>query len=193
MKIEDMKEIPVDSTYEYHGRVVNVRVDHAKTPSGEFVHREVVEHPGGVCIALEDKEGKFFLVSQWRYAQERVLMEFPAGKLEKGENPKDAILREVEEETGYQADGLEEIGEFVPTGAYGQETVHLYYAKQGKYVGQHFDEDENIITTKKTLEEIIEAIMNGEIIDGKTCVLAFKLKERKERYAKKEIRTDCSK
>lgn len=184
MKFEDMKEIPVDSRYEYKGRVVNVRVDHAKIPSGEIAHREVVEHPGGVCIALEDEEGKFILVSQYRYAQEKVLMEFPAGKLEKGENPKEAILREVEEETGYQANGLEEMGQFVPTGAYGQELVYLYYAKQGQYVGQHFDADENIVLTKMTLDEIIERIMKNEIIDGKTCVLAFKLRERKERHAK---------
>lgn len=174
-----LHEKQISYTYPYKGRVVNVRVDEAEIANGSIVSREVVEHPGGVCIAMEDEEGRFFMVSQWRYAQERVLLEFPAGKLEKGEDPREAILREAKEETGYEAVDLEEIGEFVPTGAYGQELVHLYYAKKGNYVGQHLDEDEDVVVSKMTLDEIIEAIMKNEIIDGKTCVLAFKIRERK--------------
>ncbi|MBP3891397.1 MAG: NUDIX hydrolase [Solobacterium sp.] len=178
-----MKEKQISKKYPYKGKVVNIRVDEAEVENGDIVFREVVEHPGGVCIALEDEEGKFTLVLQWRYAQEEELLEFPAGKLEPNENPRDAILRETVEETGYEPIALEEMGMFVPTGAYGQERVYLYYAKQGAYIGQHLDEDEHIQLKKYTLDEIIDLIMSGEIIDGKTCTLAFKLKERKQRNA----------
>ena len=65
--------------YLFNGIVVNLRRDQAELPDGRQAVREVVEHPGGVGIALEDEEGKFFMVTQYRYAQERVMLEFPAG------------------------------------------------------------------------------------------------------------------
>ena len=77
-----------------------------------------------------------------------------------------------------------DFGEFVPTGAYGQEVIHLYYAKKGKYYGQHLDDDENLNVTKMTLEETIDKIMKCEIIDGKTIALAFKVQEYKKRHEK---------
>lgn len=177
--MDEMKEKQLKFNYPYHGKVVNMRVDEAELPDGRIVSREVVEHPGGVCIAMEDDEGRFFMVSQYRYAQEEVLLEFPAGKLEKGEDPYQSALREAVEETGYEALDMVEMGSFVPTGAYGQERVYLYYARQGAYQGQHLDFDEHLNVTKMTLDEIIQAIMNNQIIDGKTGVLAFKVRERK--------------
>lgn len=175
------KEETLKKEYQYKGRVIRVRLDDAKLPDGRIVQREVVEHPGGVAIALENADGNFFLVSQWRYAQEKELVEFPAGKLELGENPSEAIKREVVEETGYDAKDYIDFGEFVPTGAYGQEKVHLYYAKANKYLGQHLDDDEHLDVILKSLDEIIDEIMSGEITDGKTIALAFKVKEYKRR------------
>lgn len=175
------KEETLKKEYQYKGRVIRVRLDDAKLPDGRIVQREVVEHPGGVAIALENTDGNFFLVSQWRYAQEKELVEFPAGKLELGENPFEAIKREVVEETGYDAKDYIDFGEFVPTGAYGQEKVHLYYAKANIYHGQHLDDDEHLDVILKSLDEIIDEIMSGEITDGKTIALAFKVKEHKRR------------
>lgn len=178
------EEKTLKKEYKYKGRVINVRSDEAQLPDGRIVQREVVEHPGGVVIALEDTDGTFFFVTQWRYAQIRSLLEFPAGKLEKGENPFESAKREIIEETGYEGVDYVDFGEFVPTGAYGQEVIHLYYAKKGKYYGQHLDDDENLNVTKMTLEETIDKIMKGEIIDGKTIALAFKVQEYKKRYGK---------
>ncbi len=175
------KEETLKKEYQYKGRVIRVRLDDAKLQDGRIVQREVVEHPGGVAIALENTDGNFFLVSQWRYAQEKELVEFPAGKLELGENPFEAIKREVVEETGYDAKDYIDFGEFVPTGAYGQEKVHLYYAKANEYYGQHLDDDEHLDVILKSLDEIIDEIMSGEITDGKTIALAFKVKEYKKR------------
>ena len=71
----------------YDGIILHVHKDVAEMPDGTTAPREVVEHPGGVGIAMEDESGKFFLVRQYRYAQHEVTLEFPAGKKEKGEDP----------------------------------------------------------------------------------------------------------
>jgi len=81
----ELKEKTLKKEYVYEGRIINVRSDTAEQPDGLIVPREVVEHPGGVGIALEDAEGKFFFVRQWRYAQYEETLEYPAGKKEKGE------------------------------------------------------------------------------------------------------------
>ena len=177
----DLKETPVKKNYVFKGHVVNVRTDEAQLPDGRIVYREVVEHPGGVAIAMEDGEGKFFLVSQWRYGQGRVIKEFPAGKKEIGEDPLTTAKREIMEETGYEGEGFVHLGQMVPTGAYDSELIDLYYAKQGRLVGQHLDADENLRLSKMTLDEIIDAALDGQIDDGKTVVCAFLIKERKTR------------
>ena len=67
----DLKEKTIKKDYVYRGLILNVRKDEAETADGQRVPREVVEHPGGVGIAMEDDEGRFFMVTQYRYAQER--------------------------------------------------------------------------------------------------------------------------
>ncbi len=177
----ELKETCLKKHYKYNGKIINVRADEAETADGRLTLREVVEHPGGVVVALEDEDGSFFFVKQYRYAQEKVLLEFPAGKLEPDGTVLENAMRETMEETGYEGVDYEYLGEFVPTGGYGQEVDHLFYAKKGKYVGQHLDDDENLKVYKYTMDEIMDMIMRNEITDGKTVVLAFKVRERKLR------------
>lgn len=167
--------------YLFNGIVVNLRRDQAELPDGRQAVREVVEHPGGVGIALEDEEGKFFMVTQYRYAQERVMLEFPAGKKERGEDPFMTAQREIAEETGYEGRNFYYLGKIVPTPAYDTEVIDLYYAKTGRFVGVNFDDDENIEMIRMTLDEIIDAIMKGEIDDAKTTSMAFLIRESKAR------------
>ena len=179
--MKDLKEKTIHKEYKFKGIVVNLRTDDAETADGMKVKREVIEHPGGVAIAMEDGEGRFWLVRQWRYAQERVLLEFPAGKKEFGEDPLDTAVREIIEETGYAGTDFVYLGEIVPTGAYDSEVIYLYYTEQGEYLGQHLDADENLHIEKYTLDELTEMIMRGEIIDAKTIAMTFMIKERKSR------------
>ncbi len=176
-----MKETTLTKKYVFNGKVVNMRTDTAVTDDGMEVYREVVEHPGGVGIALEDEEGRFFMVKQYRYAQETEMTEFPAGKKEAGEDPFMTAQREIVEETGYEGTDWVYLGKTIPTPAYDTETIDLYYAKTGKFVGQHFDEDERIDTCRMTLQEIIDACYKGEIQDAKTMSMAFLIREMKER------------
>lgn len=184
----DLKEKQLSADYKFRGHIINVRVDEAEMPDGQKVAREVVEHPGGVGIAMEDEEGRFFLVTQWRYAQEQVTIEFPAGKREKGEDDLLTASREIIEETGYEGRDFVYLGTMIPTGAYDSEQIGMYYARQGRYVGQHLDSDEFIGLSKCTLQEITDRIVNGEIMDGKTIAMTFLVKEMKERLKNEEAR-----
>ena len=175
--MEQIREKTRRKTTVYDGHIIKVRLDEAELPDGTTAPREVVVHPGGVGIALEDDEGKFFFVTQWRYGQEKVMLEYPAGKKEQGEDPLTTAKREIIEETGYEGEGFVRLGSLVPTPAYDTEVIELYYARQGKYVGQHLDEDENINLSKLTLDEITQKILSGKVDDAKTVAMTFLIKE----------------
>lgn len=179
--MKKLEEKTLSKKYVYEGNVVNLREDKAEIADGDIVDRTVVEHVGGVGIALEDEDGKFFFVSQFRYAQQEVTLEYPAGKREKGEDDLDVAKREVVEETGYEGKDWKYLGLMYPTPAYDSETIGMYYAKKGEYKGQHLDDDENINVSKYSLDEITEMIVNGEIHDAKTIGMTFLVKENKER------------
>ena len=177
----DMKEKTVSQKTVYDGHIIKVRLDEAEMPDGSRVPREVVEHPGGVGIALEDEEGKFFFVTQWRYGQSEIMLEYPAGKKEPGEDPMTTAKREIIEETGYEGVDFVHLGSLVPTPAYDTEVIELYYARQGRFFGQHLDADEQINLSKHTLEEMVEKIVSGEVSDAKTVAMTFPIKEFKAR------------
>ena len=157
----------------YSGRVIEVYKDEVELDDHTRSYREIVSHHGGACIALKTKHNTYYMVKQYRYALGDEMLEFCAGKLEKGEDPKDAILRESEEELGYKVENLCELGYMVPTCGYSTEKIYLYYGEAGEYVGEHFDVDERLTTYEFTLEEIKEMIRNNTIHDAKTvCVVA---------------------
>lgn len=176
-----LKEITLSKEIKFKGRLINVRHDEVELPNGDKGLREVVEHPGGVAIALQDIDGDFFVVSQFRYAQQKVLMEFPAGKMEKGEDPLETAKREVIEETGYSGKDYLYLGRMVPTGAYLEEKIEMYYAKVDEFKGQNLDADEFMNVTKKSIHDLVEMIMNKEIEDAKTIAMTFMIKEMMER------------
>lgn len=149
--------------------------------NGMYATRDVVVHPGGVGIALEDESGRFFFVKQYRYAQDAEMIEYPAGKKEPGEDPLETAKREIIEETGYEGKDFVYLGKIVPTPAYDTEVIDLYYAKCGVYRGQHLDRDEYLNVMRYTLDEMTEMIMKGEITDAKTVCMTFMIKELKKK------------
>lgn len=163
----------------YKGRVIDVVVDDVLIDENTKATREIVLHRGGVCIALEDDDHKLFMVRQYRYAQSEYFLEFCAGKLEKGEDKDEAILRECQEELGYIPKDVKYYGYIVPTCAYSTEKIHLYYGKADKKVSQNFDFDENLEVEKYSLEEIKQLIKEGKIVDAKTIALVFNIENDK--------------
>ncbi len=179
--MHDLTQTRLSEEEIFQGHILRVRKDTAKMPDGQIVEREVVEHPGGVAIALEDSDGKFFLVTQWRYAQEQVTLEFPAGKKEAGEEPLTTAMREIIEETGYEGTDWRYLGSMMPTPAYDTEVIELYYAKAGTYHGQHLDDDEDLSAERYTLDELTEQVLAGTLRDAKTMYMTLLLRELKRR------------
>lgn len=177
--MENLQEKTLKKEYVYEGKIIKVRKDLAQMVDGLECDREVVEHPGGVGIALEDEDGKFFFVKQYRYAQQEVTLEYPAGKRESKEDDLLTAQREIIEETGYEGTDWFYLGLMYPTPAYDNETIGLYYAKKGKFVGQNFDADEHIYVEKLSLDEITDKIVAGNVRDAKTIAMTMLVKENK--------------
>ena len=159
----------------YNGRIITVHVDDIELPDGQKAIREVVEHSGGVCVAALTKDNELYFVRQYRYPYKRVLLELPAGKLEKGEDPLKAGIRELEEECGVVADEVISLGAIYPTVAYCSEIIYLYAAKGLRNTNQHLDDGEFLSVEKISLEKATELVMNGEISDAKTVALVLKI------------------
>lgn len=160
----------------YKGKILDLNVDDILIDEKDKSFREVVLHNGGVCIALKDlKDNKFFLVKQYRYVQNKEMLEFCAGKIEKDEDVDEAIKREAIEELGYEVKNLKSLGQMIPTCAYSSEKIYLYYGETKEYVGTNYDDDERINVFKYSFEEIKELIKEGIIDDGKTIALMYKL------------------
>ena len=159
----------------YSGKVIHVVRDEVELDDGSRTYREVVLHNGGACIALKDDEGRYFMVKQFRYSLGKEMYEFPAGKIEKGEDPDEAIRREAIEETGYEAKNIRKFNYIIPTCGYCSEKIYLYYGETGRKLGQHLDTDERIDLYHFTFKEIREMIRNDQIDDSKTIALMYRL------------------
>ena len=152
----------------FDGHVFRVYLDKVEIADGSIRPREVVEHNGGVCIVALDDEHNVYMVRQFRYAVGKEMLEIPAGKLEKGENPLEAAKRELSEETGCTASEWIELGYMYPTPGYCSEKLYTYLARGLKTGEMHLDDGEILSAEKIKLDRVVEMIMNGEIADAKT-------------------------
>ncbi len=166
----DLTEKPIKQDYIYKGKIVNLRVDDALLPDGSTAKREIVEHPGGVCVAPLTDENELLFVEQFRYPYFEVTLELPAGKLEFGEDPFEAGKRELKEETGATAESYEDLGKLYPTPGYCGEIIHMYLAKNLQFGSQQLDDDEFLEVKRIPLEKAFRMVMNNEIRDSKTQV-----------------------
>lgn len=152
----------------YNGRVVKLYVDDVTCPNGQETKREIIKHNGGAGILAIDNNNNVLLVKQFRYAYKETIYEIPAGKLEKGENPYDAAIRELEEETGYKTDKLTHLGDIYPSVGYTNEIIHIYLANNLLPSIQHLDFDESLDVIKMPFDEFVHKIKTNEIKDAKT-------------------------
>lgn len=152
----------------YNGKIISLKVAEVEVPNKIKSFRELINHPGGVGILAYIDSDTIILVQQFRKPFEQILLEIPAGKLEKGENPEDCGKRELEEETGYKAKNFTYLGKIVSSPGFCNEVIHLYKAT-GLYIGKiGGDEDEFISVHKIKKTKVFEMIKKGEIIDAKT-------------------------
>ncbi|KAB2853276.1 MAG: NUDIX hydrolase [Ignavibacterium sp.] len=153
----------------YKGKVFDHQVDEIEYSSGNKSVREIAVHPGGAVVIPIKDDGKVILVKQFRYPLQTTLIELPAGKLEKGEDPLKCAIRELEEETGYKAKEITKVGEIFTAPGYCTEILHIYSAKGLTSGNTHREEGEQgMEILELSLSEIEKMIISGEINDAKT-------------------------
>ena len=154
----------------FDGRVFSVKIDSVLLPGGNPATREVVQHNGGASVVALDHEDNLYLVRQWRHPFHTELLELPAGKLDRGEDPRDCAARELREETGMIAGKLLEMGEYLATPAYCTEVLHIYLALDLEKSQQCLDEGEFLEVVKIPFQEALELVLSGKIKDAKTQI-----------------------
>lgn len=154
----------------YSGRLFNVDLDRIEMDGGVIAHRETLRHPGAVAMVPVTAEGKLLMVTQYRHAAGRRLLELPAGTLEKGEEPIAAVARELQEEVGMHPGRIEPLGGFFVAPGYTTEYIHLFICTELVESRLDGDEDEDIEIEERTLSEALAAIENGEICDAKSVI-----------------------
>lgn len=171
---KDLIEEAVSSEEIYKGKIVHLFCDTVRLPNGKEATREVIRHVGAAAVVPLTDEGNVILVRQYRYPFAQVMLEIPAGKLDVGENPIDCAKRELIEETGYDAKEFVYLGAFYPSVAMLNEVIHLFLAKNMTMRETNLDEDEFLHVEQRPLSEVVEAVMRGEIPDGKTQTAILK-------------------
>lgn len=186
-KVDDVEAIALgfyEQTEEtqgiFSGKIISVHTDTVTLVDGTEAQREVVDHPGGVAVVGLTENNEVLMVRQFRYPYKEIIYEIPAGKLEKGEDIRQAGIREFHEECGAEAQNFEALGEIYPTPGYCSEIIHLFYATDLTFTQQELDDDEYLDVIKMPLGECVAKIMSGEIKDAKTIVGILKLKELKK-------------
>lgn len=150
-------------------RVERMRLPHPRPELGEdTILKDVVRHPGAVAVIAVRQDGRLVLVRNRRVAVGRALVEFCAGKLERGEEPAAAAARELEEETGYIAGRIERLGEFFTSPGFTDELMHVYLASDLRTASQRLEPGEEIEVVLMERPALEEAIASGAIVDGKT-------------------------
>jgi ADP-ribose pyrophosphatase len=135
--------------------------------NGKIINEEVVEHSASVGIIPLADTSEIFLILQYRHAIGKTLLEIPAGKIERGESPERAAIREMTEEIGYSGSVSPFIQLYLAPG-YDTELMYVFIARDLKVEKSIADDDEKIIVKKLKITDAIEKILNGEIVDSKT-------------------------
>lgn len=178
----NLNEKQLKAEYMYEGKIINLRRDEALLPNNEKALREVVEHPGGVCVAALTDDNEVLFVRQYRYPYSEILPEIPAGKRDRhNEDPLECGKRELKEETGATAEKFIFLGKMYPSPGFLNEVIYMYAATGLSFGNQNLDEDEFLTVEKIPLEKAVVMILSGEITDGKTQTAILKLKLLKDK------------
>lgn len=162
----------------YSGRVVDLTVETIEFPDGKEMTRELVRHPGAVAIVPMISPNEIVMIKQFRYSARGEIWEIPAGTLEPNEAAAECAHRELIEEIGYQAGKLEPLGGFYTSPGFCNEYLHLFRATDLRPAQAHLDKDEQIEVHTMTLQQALQKIETGEIIDAKTIIGLLRISQR---------------
>lgn len=168
-----LREEGTNSELLFKGNFLHAKRDTVRLPNGKSATREYIVHPGAVVVVPLLDDGRVAMVRQYRYPIDRVMTEFPAGKLDPGEDPLFCGLRELQEETGYTAREWAHAGAMHLAVAYSTEIIHIYFARGLTVGSQQLDHEEFVETTTATPAQLLDWCRDGTVSDAKTltCTL----------------------
>ncbi len=176
------RERIIDSSRIFSGRII--QLDHAKVslPDGGTAMREIVHHALGACCLAVAPDGRIYTVEQYRIPMDDFTIELPAGKVDPGEDPRDAVVREMTEEIGMSADQVELICRAAVSPGFTDEVVYIYVATGLTPCVAAPDEDEFLNVQLYTLDQLLDMISEGRIYDAKTIMALWYADRNRERY-----------
>jgi ADP-ribose pyrophosphatase len=155
----------------YHGKIIDLTIDHVEYPSGNKSIREIVEHPGGAVVVCLFENNDILLVKQYRHPFGKEVIELPAGKLDLNEDPLHCAQRELQEETGYAAKSWKKLTSMLASPGFCNEVLHIFLAQDilESEKGQALEEGEATMQlVRVSMSAAMEMIEKEEISDGKT-------------------------
>ncbi len=170
----ELFEKTLDSDVKFDGRILKLKVDSVQLPDGSTSSREVVCHNGGAGILPLSKDGKVALVKQFRYPYKEVIYEIPAGKIDAGETPYQAVERELFEEVGGKSENIIDLGIIYPSPGYTNEKIYIFLAQNTIFEQQKLDEGEFLEVEYFDFDKVLEMIEQNIIKDSKTIIAVLK-------------------
>ncbi len=173
----DLIEARMDGQTVYSGSFFRIEKDQVRLPDGASAFREFMRHPGAAAVIPLFEDGTVLLERQFRYPMNRIFIELPAGKIDRGEHSLETARRELEEETGYVADEWYFVTTIHNAIGYSDEHIDLYLAKGLRKGTAHLDAEEFIQSFRMPASELVDGVRQGRITDVKTVVGVFWLEK----------------
>lgn len=174
---KELKEKKISGGAVFEGGLLNVHKDRVELPNGKESSREYIKHPGAVLVIPFIDDRNVVMERQFRYPAGEIFLEFPAGKIDPGEDPEETGARELLEETGYRAGRLRYLTKLYPGIGYSDEIIYIYRADDLRLEKSDRDTDEFLEIFTVGLDEAYRCMIEGGISDAKTMVALFWVKQ----------------
>lgn len=170
-------EKTINSVEVFIGKFLRVQRDQVELSNGQISHREYIKHPGAAMVIPVLSDGRVVMVRQYRHAVKKTFLEFPAGKIDKGEEHLKTAHRELKEETGYSSKDMKWLTTIHPVIGYADERIEIYLAKELSEGEQNLDHGEHVEVELHSLADLLEQVRKNEITDVKTQIGIFWLNQ----------------